>query len=325
MSDENLEVVEPTDEVIEQDEDGSEEIDAAEEVVDDEAEVSADSPETQEELEEAIEDAIEEGASKEEIQDMIREFELKVNGKTFRKKIDLSDEDAIKRELQLAAAGRQSMQEVAELKKLYAQEIERIKSQPWDVLKELGLDPDELSEQRIQDRIEEMKKSPDQIEREKLQKELTEARKQLEEKEKRAEEVERARLLEQAEKDVENEILTALEAHQDLPSSPRVIKQIADTMLWAIDNGWDDVTVEEVLPTVKEEIRREISDLMDQLPEEMIEAYMGKKNMERLRQKRLKSIKKTPSKDVKTVTKHKESDEKVARKKVNLDDWLRNR
>ena len=116
------------------------------------------SPETTEELQDAVEEAIEEGATEQEVANMIREFELKVNGKTFSKKIDLSDEDALRKEFQVAAAGRQSMQELAEIKKLYTQEIERLKNDPFSVLEELGLDGDELAEMRLQQRIEEMKK-----------------------------------------------------------------------------------------------------------------------------------------------------------------------
>jgi 23S rRNA-/tRNA-specific pseudouridylate synthase len=109
-------------------------------------------------LEEVVQDALEQGASKKEVQSLIREFQLKVNGKTINRRIDLSDEAGLKNELQLAAAARSSMQDSANLKKLYEKEVGRLKSDPWAVLKELGMDPDELAELRIQSRIEEMKK-----------------------------------------------------------------------------------------------------------------------------------------------------------------------
>jgi 23S rRNA-/tRNA-specific pseudouridylate synthase len=66
-----------------------------------------------EQLQDQIAEAKASGASKKEIQKMIEKFELKVNGKNVVKEIDLSDKEAIKRELQLALAGRQNMQEMA--------------------------------------------------------------------------------------------------------------------------------------------------------------------------------------------------------------------
>ena len=92
------------------------------------------------------------------------------------KTIDLSDENAVRNELQLSAAARQAMQESANLKKMYESEVNRLKNDPFSVLAELGLDPDQLAEMRIQQRIEEMKKSPEQLEREKIQIELQAAR-----------------------------------------------------------------------------------------------------------------------------------------------------
>lgn len=306
----------------------------AEEVVEEVAEesteesysASEESPDTVEELEDAIEEAQEEGASAEEIASMIREFELKVNGKTINKKIDLSDEEAVKRELQKAYAGQQAMQKSAELEKIYAQEIERLKSDPFSVLEELGLDADELAELRIQQRIEEMKKSPEELAREQMQRELEEARQKLREQEDRAKEAEFAKLQEEAARALDDEISTALDAHTTLAASPYIVKKVADTMMWAMDNGFEDVTASDVLDTVEAEVKKEISSMMSQLPEEVMEAYLGQKNIDRLRQKRIKAVKET--KNVSNLKK--ESAKPVEKKnepakKVNIDHWLRSR
>jgi len=282
--------------------------------------------ETVEELQEEVKDAIDGGATEEQVQQMVKEFELKVNGKTFNKKIDLSDEESIKKELQMAAAGRQAMQEAAELKRLYAQEIERMKQDPYAVLEELGLNADELAEMRIQQRIDEMKKSPEQVEREKMQAELEEARNKLKQQEETAREAEIARLNQEATIQLDDEISEALDSHTSLPNSPRVVKQIADTMLWAMENGYDDVSAKDVLPTVEAEIRREIADLMNQLPEEMMEQYIGQKNLDRMRKKRLSSVKKTESaKSLKQPVAPDVQKTEKPREKVKLSDFLRTR
>lgn len=287
---------------------------------------SEESPDTVEELEDAIEEAQEEGASAEEIASMIREFELKVNGKTINKKIDLGDEEAIKRELQKAYAGQQAMQKSAELEKIYAQEIERLKSDPFSVLEELGLDADELAELRIQQRIEEMKKSPEELAREQMQRELEEARQKLREQEERAKEAEFAKLQEEAARALDDEISTALDAHTTLAASPYIVKKVADTMMWAMDNGFEDVTAADVLDTVEAEVKKEISSMMSQLPEEVMEAYLGQKNIDRLRQKRIKAVKETKNvSNLKKETARPVEKKDEPAKKVNIDHWLRSR
>jgi len=294
------------------------------EVVEAQAEVAEESaaPESTEELQEAVEEAIDEGATKEEVAQMIKEFELKVNGKQIRKKIDLSDEEAVKRELQKALAGQQAMQEAAELKKLFAGEVQRMKEDPFGVLAELGLDPDQLAEARIQQKIEEMKKSPEQIVFEKTQQELAQLREKLQQEQEKARQAEMTRLENEAAIQLDEEIASALESHQSLPNSPYTVKKIADMMIWAMDQGMHDVSVADVIPSVERDIKREINTFMDELPAEMLEAYMGKQANERLRQKRLKAAKKVEnaSSVKKTATSAKKEEK---REKISVEDWMR--
>jgi hypothetical protein len=241
------------------------------------------------ELQEAVEDAIANGASEKEVKNLIKEFELKINGKTKKVSIDLSDDEYLKNQLQLAEVSRIKMQEAANLKKLYEQEVSRLKSNPFDVLAELGLDPDQLAEMRIQQRIEEMKKSPEQIEREKIQLELQAAREEARRLKEERESEQFEKLKEQAAVQIENEIEAALNAHKTLPKSRHIVKRIADSMLWAMNNGYD-VSAEDVMPLVEKEWREEMSRLMDDSPEDILEQLIGQRNIERLRAKRLNTL-----------------------------------
>lgn len=273
--------------------------------------------ETTEELKEEIEGAIEEGASEEDVKEMIREFELKVNGKTVKRKVDLSDEENVKRILQREMAGQQAMQEAAELKKVYAEEIDRLKSDPWSVLNELGLDPNELAESRIKDQIEEMKKSPEQLENERIRKELEDLRKKNTEAEERAKQIEWSQMQQEAAVELETEIQTALDAYTALPQTPNVVQKIADHMLWAIENAEelgidpDELKVTDVLPSVEQEYKRELNTLFDALGDEVFEEYIGKRNIERMRKKRLKAAKTTN-----TMTNVKETASKEPKKEA---------
>lgn len=304
-------------------------VEAAEESVEDSGE--AVQAETKEELKEEIEEAIEDGATEEEVKDMIRRFELKVNGKTIEREIDLSDDETIKRELQKAAAFQQTAQEAAELKKLYESEIRRLQANPWDVLQELGLDPEELNDRFLEERITELKKTPEQIERESMERELAEARERLRAIERQEQERAEQAALAQAEAELQDEIIAALDAHKGLPPTQKTMSRIADALMYAMDyaeeNGYDPnaVSVADVIPHVVEEYRNEMRDLLDNAPETMLEEYVGKKNIDRLREKRVKEAKKaqTPKKEVKPTTNSLKKDDKP-KEKVSSSDFFRN-
>ena len=259
----------------------------------------------------AIEEAAANGdISQKEAEKLIKKFQLKVNGKLVEKTFDLGDENFLKNQFQLAEAARQSMQNSSDLKKLYEKEVGRLKSNPWEVLKELGMDPDELAELRIQSRIEEMKKSPEQLERESIQKELQAARDEAKKLKEEKENGEFQRMQEQAAIQIEDEITQALDAHSTLPKSRHVVKRIADSMLWAMNNGFDNVSAEDVIPMVEKDLMEEFNRFMDDSPEEMIEKFVGKRNIERMRQKRIGSVKAptAPLSQVKAVSKQKEEE-----------------
>lgn len=303
----------------------SEEIEAAEE-----GEVQAESVE---ELEDELEEAAANGATEEELKSMVREFELKVNGKSFTKKIDLSDEEAVKRELQKAYAGQQAMQQKAELEKALGERVNLWKNNPWKFFEELGMDPDELAELRMSQRLEEMKKSPEQIEREKKEQELQQLRQELKQREEREKELEYQRMQEEAAMELDNEISEALDSHPTLNASPRVIRQIADTLAWAITpaeqggGGFkeDEISVSDVLPSVESEIKKEISALFEDIPEEMIEQYIGKKGIEKLKKKSIAKARKAP-KSAKSINKpsapKKDAKKDIEKKKGSLDSFL---
>jgi len=284
-------------------------------------------PTTEGELANAVDKAIEDGASEEEIKDMIREFEVKVNGKKRKVKVDLNDEEALKRHIQMAEAGKLSMQENAELKKFLESEAARAKQNPWDFLADLGLDPDELAEQRIAAKIEEMKKSPEQIEREKLQKELAEARAELERQQKQKEDAERIALQEKHAVELDKEITDVLAQHPTLPKSRKTVGRIADAMLWAMDNGWDDVSVADVIPSVEAEIKSEMNEFMSSLPEDFIEAYIGKNVMEKLRKSRLaaaqKAMEASSTNNIKKVSTEKKPEIKETKQTKKAKDFFR--
>jgi hypothetical protein len=249
-------------------------------------EIAAPAAEVAEDLKDAVEEAIENGASKEEVKSIIKEYQLKVNGKVKNVKVDLSDDNYIKSQLQLAEAARERMQESAEIKKLMQQEFLRLQQNPWEVLQELGYDPDEMSRARLEETVKQRSKPQEQIEKEKYQKELEEARAEAKKLKEEKENLEFNKLQEQAAVQIEQEIISALDGHKSLPHSKHVVKRIADSMLWAMDNGFEDVTADDVIPLVENELREELNRFMDDMPDELLERFISNQTFDRMKKKK---------------------------------------
>lgn len=241
---------------------------------------------------EQVENAIEEGASPQEVKSLIKNLKLVVNGKTIERKIDLMDEKALIRDYQLAESNKQGMSKARELEKLFEQELSRLKSDPWSVLQELGHDPYALAEGKLNEWVDEQKKSPEQVEFEKMQRELSQARDELKKREVREKEMREKQTLDQATREINSQIDDALSATKTLPNTPKTRSRIADALIWAMENGFSEAQVSDVIPLVERDIKEEMQSFISEIPEDFMESYLGQKNMEKLRKKRLAQVKK---------------------------------
>jgi len=323
-------LAESNEEVIENVEAGSEE------VSEESAEVSAESSEeavevsadTEEELEEELQAAADEGASDEELTNMVRQYTLKVGGKEYVRELDLNDEDAIKRALQLEIAGRQAMQSNAEIKKSYDNDIQRLKENPWSVLEELGIDPVELAAKRIEDHLAQNKKSPEEVEQDRRVKEYDDMKAEIEAMKKEKEDSERASQMAAAEKEIESDIISALDGDNDLESSPEVVNMVVDSMLWAMNNGFQDVTAKDVLPTVKAEIQKKYRSYAKSMKSTTaLKSLLGDDILNNLREERLDKIKNQVKSvnSIKSTSAKQEKEEKSTKKKVSISDFMSGR
>lgn len=275
-------------------------------------------------LEAQVEQAIENGASKKEVQNMIKKFNLKVNGKDVVKEIDLSDEQAVIRELQKAHAFQQTASESAELKKLMNDYISKLKNDPYAALEELGLDPDEIAEKRLEQRIQELKKSPEQIAKENADKELNRLRAELKKRDEEVESQQMQKLQAEIEQTLNQDIVKALDAHRDLPATDYTIKKIADTLLWAMDQeGYENVTVDDIMPIVKREVKKDIQKFIQSVPEEFLDEYVSSQITDKQRKRKMAQIK-----QVNNISNLKKNTieavkKEEPKKKMSIDDWMR--
>ena len=276
------------------------------------------SDEQAEELADEVKEAIAEGASKEEVQELVEKFKIKVNGQEKEVELDWNNKEDIVRRLQLAEAAQEAMQAKAETEKAFEREINKLKDNPWDVIEQLGLDPDELAEARIQRQIEELQKTPEQKAQEAKDQELEELRAQLKKEQEAKEQAEADRLQQKYVQDLQSEIEDALKATTQLPNTKLVRDRVINTMAHAMENGHPDIKAKDVVPIVEKEFNNELNEFLETMPDQVLEKFMSKKVTERLRKQRLAKI---PTK--KKVVDTKKSIEPAERKKISLHDFAR--
>jgi hypothetical protein len=260
---------------------------------------SADDAEEGDDSEESSEESAEEVAQKEKeakkaADALKKKLKLKVNGKEVEEEIDFNDDERLKRALQKEKAFDSASQELSQLKKQFAGVIEKLKGdQVLELLKEVGHNVDSLAEKHIEKLVEQAKKSPEQIAREQMEAELKTLKEEKEKITKEKEEKELESMRNQFATEIESEISSALDkADTILPKkNPKIIRAVAQNMLFAMQNGYTDVKVSDVIPLVEAEYRKDLKEIFDVLPEDTIEMLVGKNNLDRLRKKRIKSKK----------------------------------
>ena len=223
-----------------------------------------------------------------------RTYSPKVNGRQVNVEFDPTDDAQMLNYLQKAMASDEKFQEAAALRKNVEALVHELKTNTRGVLShpELGIDIKKFAEEILNEEIKNLQKTPEQRQMEELQKQLEGEKKQREQLEEARRTSEMARLEEQAFKQFDDEITGALEKYPNLPKSPYVVKRIADTMIEAVNKGFKDVSVNDIMPIVEGQISGEIQKMFETMPEEVMEKLIGKQNLGRLRKKRLNSMKK---------------------------------
>lgn len=315
------------DQVLDSIDEGNAEARGGEEVVDDEGIDAAEA--TDEELAEVVdsEDATDEEKAEAE-QELHKRLKLKIYGQET--EFDLGNDDHINRLKELAQKGEgadQKFQKAAEIEKNMRKFAELIQKDPLKALEAAGHNLDELADNYMQQRIADLEKSPEQKRLEELERMVEEERNKNEELERTRQEAEQARAQEEYSRQLDDEITGALSG-SDLPKSAYVVKRIAENLMLAMDQGYEDVTVEQILPIVQDQIHGEIRQMFEAMPEEVIEKTLGNNVSEKLRKRRIKRQRKPATKaaDVKATGRSEINRSKAEQKpeKQNAKDFWKN-
>lgn len=226
-----------------------------------------------------------------------KKFKIKVDQKEEEMDLDLDNEEEIRRHLQLSRAAQKRMQESNDLKRDVSDLFTRMNTDPFSVLADkeggLGLDVDDLVRQYVEKKLADAEKSPEQLAFESTQNELKKLKAERETEKKQREQ-------EQYNAQLQNEIIRydqmmtkTLENSEFKKPSPYLVKKMSDYLMLGVQNGLD-VTPDDILPIVRDEIQSEIRELINSAPENVIEELFGKEIFNKMRKKNLAKAKQAP-------------------------------
>jgi len=302
------------------------------------ADLSAESAELETEASEASENEELEASESEKpmTQEEWEEFNLKVNGKEIKEKINLRDKDRITKALQMEKAAQQAFQERA----ITARQLQEIQDDVNEFISQFAQDPlsiimnkefnfskeqkRQLAEAILREDLEESQKTPEQLEYEQTKRKYEEllAEKQALEEERRAQEQEY--LEQQAAVELENEISFAIESG-NLPKSKYMTKKLADLAYIAYSNGID-ISMEDLVPFVKDQYKKDMSEMLGVLSDDEVEFLVSKERIRQIRNKQIQSVKpkdNAPKNPLKTQDTGTSSDKKEQEgKKIKAKDFF---
>ncbi len=245
---------------------------------------------------ESTQDAVEE--AKQELENQLKKFSLKVDGEEVEEEVDLADEQALIQKLQLAKVAQKRMQEAAGLKKEMAQTqqdiqdfLEALKHDPVTLLtsEELGFDAKAFAQAIMNKELEEAQKSPEQREKEALEAKLQKLQQEVQKREQEARDSQRREMEERVANELEQEIMTEIKAH-NLPQDPETLSTIAKYLKAGMKYKVN-LSVKEVAPLVKKELYENAKRTLNSLSDDELADFVGKDRINNIRQNMIKQIK----------------------------------
>ena len=230
----------------------------------------------------------------------LKSLKIKVDGQEYDEQLPFNMPDTpeardwMTKNLQMSKVAQKRMGEKAQLENEVRDFLTQLKNDPKKLLSNstYGVDLKKLAAQMIEQEIANAAKSPEQLAKEALEQELNELKEARKRDKAENESRESQRATEIAYEHYDTQMTQTLEK-SDLPKSPYVIKKMADYMLMGLKEGLD-VTPEDVLPLVREEILEDIRQMAQAMPLETIEKLFGGDILTKIRKKNVSRAKSQP-------------------------------
>jgi hypothetical protein len=230
------------------------------------------------------------------LEEKLEEFELKVNGKVTKEKININDKARLQKAFQMEKAAQEAMsksassqKQIAQMEQEMDQFLQMLKNDPMKILSNpaLGLKLEDMADKILAQKIEEASKSPEQIELEKARAKLEEYEKKIHEEKTARENSERQKLEADAEAHIQGEIMEAIESGS-LPKSPYIINKMAQLASIAFENGVD-VSMKDLAPIVNKMYRRDVKEMLGNLKDEDVEELVSPDRIKAIRNSRIQA------------------------------------
>lgn len=274
---------------------------------------------SEEDIQEAIDQA-EASGDENAVQELKKILKLKIDGKEQDFELDWNDEDSLKRYIQKGLAADKRMNEAALQQKQAQDALEYIKQNPEEALKHFGHDPEKLAETIIERKIKEMEMSPAEREKAELERKIQEYERELAEAKQKQEEEQRRAMQQKFQMELDQKITAALNKSEVLPKSDYSVKRVADALYRYTAAGYK-VDVDQVVPIVEKQVQDELRAHVKNLNEDQILKVFGDELEQRLRQRRVQNVKKTPQKPLQDIAKAEEKEE--PKKKIPMREFFK--
>jgi hypothetical protein len=199
--------------------------------------------------------------------------------------------------------------------KLVKEIAEMIQTNPFELLKRAGYDPRQLAEEYLTQAIEEDMLPENEKELRRVRQEKEELERQYKEELTRREQEQMQIAIQQAQQEISNNIIDALE-NSSLPKSPEVVKRIANYMLIAEQKGIN-VNPKQVIPLVEEDFRNLNAQILKSLDPTKRISYIGEDLLKQIRQDDLARLKTSQSQASQSTNKPRQS----SNKKITKEEW----
>lgn len=223
-----------------------------------------------------------------------KKYQLKVDGRQEDFEFDPSNEEDVKKQLQLARVGQKRMQQFSEYENNVKDMFALLQSDPIKVLSDprLGITEEtrkRMAEMIINNEIEELQKTPEQRDKEKLQRDYENLKKQHEQDKTAREAAEFQRVQQQYASQLDTEITDAIEK-SGLPKTSRTVKYFAEALMFCNQNNID-LSAKDLGPLIRKQTMADYRELVGSLPDDELEDFIGKDTSSRLRKRSIQRIK----------------------------------
>lgn len=230
----------------------------------------------------------------------VKQLKLKVYGQEVTEDLPFEVDDKpeiveyLTKQLQLSKAAQRAMQETQTTRQAAQQLFDMIKGNTKQALIEAGVDPKEFAAHLIEEEIKAAQLSPEEKERQELQSKVKKYEEELRQKEEQYKQKELERLTQMEYERLDKEMSEAIE-HSDITKTPYVIEKMARYMHIGLKEGVD-IKPQEALQIVRTEMLDELKTIINSLPEDKAEEFIGKEVLDRFRKKNLaKAKQQTPA------------------------------